>query len=124
MSTFTHGKKIAPQSVTGTTELFNDSIGNTPEGEPIGTYSSILSLAADMNQPELVYKFMSLASHHAIWNSRRGASMGFNSIAAHAEKELEPLLPTLVPQLYRYQFDPHPKTSQEMKNIWKTLIKS
>jgi proteasome component ECM29 len=54
---------------------------------------------------------MSLASHHAIWNSRRGASMGFSTIAAQAENELKPQLPKIVPKLYRYQFDPHPKTA-------------
>ncbi|KAI8892685.1 proteasome stabiliser-domain-containing protein [Globomyces pollinis-pini] len=124
VSTFTDGKKIAPQSVTGTTELFDSAVlGNTPDGSNLGTYQSILSLAADMNQPDLVYKFMSLASHHAIWNSRRGASMGFSSIAAQAEKELEPFLPSIVPKLYRYQFDPHPKTAAGMKNIWNSLVK-
>ena len=118
VSTFTDGKKIAAQSVTNDTQLFSGDIGSTPDGGNLNSYQSILSLAADMNQPDLVYKFMSLASHHAIWNSRRGASMGFGSIAAQAEKELEPYLPKLVPRLYRYQFDPHPKTAQGMKNIW------
>jgi proteasome component ECM29 len=66
---------------------------------------------------------MSLASHHAVWNSRRGAGMGFGSIAAQAEKELEPHLPKLVPRLYRYQFDPHPKTAATMKNIWSSVVK-
>eukprot|EP00842_Homolaphlyctis_polyrhiza_P003154 jgi/Hompol1/383/HPOL_000241-RA len=76
-----------------------------------------------MNQPDLVYKFMSLASHHAIWNSRRGASMGFGSIAAQAERELQPYLPSLVPRLYRYQFDPNSKVAESMKNIFRTLVK-
>lgn len=123
VSTFTDGKKIAAQSVTNDTQLFSGDIGSTPDGGNLNTYQSILSLAADMNQPDLVYKFMSLASHHAVWNSRRGASMGFGSIAAQAEKELERYLPKLVPRLYRYQFDPHPKTAQGMKNIWRSLVK-
>ncbi|KAJ3323524.1 hypothetical protein HDV06_001801 [Boothiomyces sp. JEL0866] len=124
VSTFTTGKKLAPQSVSGTTELLpNTALGGTPDGSNISTYQDILSLAADMNQPDLVYKFMSLASHHAIWNSRRGASLGFGSIAMQAEKDLEPILPALVPRLYRYSFDPHPKTAQGMKNIWTSLVK-
>ncbi|KAJ3256608.1 hypothetical protein HK103_005242 [Boothiomyces macroporosus] len=124
VSTFTAGKKLAPQSVSGTTELLpNAALGGTPDGSNISTYQDILSLAADMNQPDLVYKFMSLASHHAIWNSRRGASLGFSSIAMQAEKDLEPILPSLVPRLYRYSFDPHPKTAQGMKNIWNSLVK-
>jgi proteasome component ECM29 len=125
VSTFTEGRKIASQSVAGNTELFSsNALGNTPDGSNLTTYQSILSLAADMNQPDLVYKFMSLASHHAVWNSRRGASMGFSTIAARAEKELEPYLPSIIPKLYRYQFDPHPKTAMGMKSIWKSLVKN
>ncbi|KAI8928745.1 proteasome stabiliser-domain-containing protein [Entophlyctis helioformis] len=124
VSTFTEGRKLAPQSVTGETQLFDSSaVGTAPDGTNITTYQSILSLAADMNQPDLVYKFMSLASHHAIWNSRRGASMGFGSIAAQAERELTPHLPQLIPRLYRYQFDPNPKVAENMRNIWRTLVK-
>ncbi|KAH9265590.1 hypothetical protein BASA84_001594 [Batrachochytrium salamandrivorans] len=124
VSTFTEGRRLAPQSVTGDTQLFdNQSLGTAPDGSNITTYQSILSLAADMNQPDLVYKFMSLASHHSVWNSRRGASMGFESISAQAERELQKHLPSLVPRLYRYQFDPNQKVSESMKNIWRTLIK-
>ena len=124
VATFTVGKKIAAQSVSRETELFSTNVlGSTPEGNDITTYQSILSLAAEMNQPDLVYKFMNLASHHAIWNSKRGASMGFASIATQAEKELEKYLPSIVPKLFRYQFDPHPKTAMGMKSIWKSLVK-
>ena len=124
VSTFSVGKKIAAQSITRDTQLFsNNALGSTPEGNDITTYQSILSLAADMNQPDLVYKFMNLASHHAIWNSKRGASMGFASIASQAEAELSQYLPSIVPRLYRYQFDPHPKTALGMKSIWKSLVK-
>ena len=34
-------------------------------------HQSILSLASNINQPELVYKFMQLASHNAMWKSRK-----------------------------------------------------
>ena len=98
-------------------------MGTSPDGSNLTTYQSILSLAADMNQPDLVYRFMSLASHHAIWNSRRGASMGFGSIAAQATRELQPHLPKLVPRLFRYQFDPNQKVAESMKSIWFTLVK-
>ncbi|KAJ3274310.1 hypothetical protein HDV01_003154 [Terramyces sp. JEL0728] len=104
VSTFTAGKKLVPQSVSATTELLpNTALGGTPDGSNISTYQDILSLAADMNQ--------------------RGASLGFSSIALQAEKDLEPILPSLVPRLYRYSFDPHPKTAQGMKNIWNSLVK-
>ncbi|KAJ3148226.1 hypothetical protein HDU89_004822 [Geranomyces variabilis] len=126
VSTLTEGKKIAPQSVTGDTQLFRENaLGAAPggDGEKLsGTYASILSLASEMNQPDLVYRFMSLAAHNAIWNSRRGASLGFSTIAAQATRELQPHLPLIVPKLYRFQFDPQPKTAESMKNIWQTLV--
>ncbi|KAJ3409587.1 hypothetical protein HDV05_004331 [Chytridiales sp. JEL 0842] len=124
VSTLTEGRRLAPQSVTPETTLFQEgALGATPDGSSLSTYQSILSLASDMNQPDLVYKFMSLASHNAIWNSRRGASMGFGSIAAHAERELAPYLPELIPRLYRFQFDPFAKVAESMKSIWKSLVK-
>ena len=127
VSTLTEGKKIAPQSVTGDTQLFGESLGSTPSGGEITTYQSILSLASDMNQPDMVYRFMNLASHSAQWNSRRGASLGFGSImnssmAIQAQKELAPFMGTLVPRLYRFQFDPNTKVAEAMKSIWKSLI--
>jgi proteasome component ECM29 len=124
VSTLTEGRKLAPQSVTPETTLFQEgALGSTPDGSSLSTYQSILSLASDMNQPDLVYKFMSLASHNAIWNSRRGASMGFGSIAAMAERELAPYLPQLIPRLYRFQFDPYVKVADSMKSIWRSLVK-
>ncbi|KAJ3123506.1 hypothetical protein HK098_001853 [Nowakowskiella sp. JEL0407] len=123
VSTFTEGKKLAPQSVTAETTLFdNNALGNTPEGTNITTYQSILSLAADLNQPDLVYRFMNLASHHAVWNSRKGASFGLHSIVALSRDEIRPFLPQLIPRLYRFQYDPNPKVAESMKNIWRALI--
>ncbi|TPX39274.1 hypothetical protein SeLEV6574_g07344 [Synchytrium endobioticum] len=124
INTITEGKRLAGQSVTADTTLFEaGSLGAAPDGSNLSTYQSILSLASDMNQPELVYKFMSLASHSALWNSRRGASMGFAMVMSHAEEDLKPYLPTLVPRLYRFQFDPNTKVADAMRNIWKILIK-
>ena len=37
----------------------------------ITTYKELCSLASDLNQPDLVYKFMHLANHHALWNSKK-----------------------------------------------------
>jgi proteasome component ECM29 len=124
VSTLSEGRKVAAQSVVAETQLFAaGALGTSPDGQNITTYQSVLSLAADMNQPDLVYKFMSLASHHQVWNSRIGASMGFSTIAKQAEKELAPHLSQLIPRLYRYQFDPNPKTAESMKSIWKSLVK-
>lgn len=113
------------------------------------TYKELCSLASDLNQPDLVYKFMNLANHHAMWNSRKvccwcviagpalppvrltvlpsdlhvqGAAFGFHMIAAKAGEQLAPFLPQLVPRLYRYQFDPNLSIRQAMTSIWDALV--
>lgn len=123
VGTFTDGQ--APrQTVSADTVLFDQGqLGQTPDGASITTYKELQSLASEMNQPDLIYKFMNLANHNALWNSRRGAAFGFQSLMAHAEKELEPFLPKLIPKLYRYQFDPNPRVNQSMKMIWRALVK-
>lgn len=37
----------------------------------LSTYQELCSLASDLNQPDLIYKFMHLANHNAIWNSKK-----------------------------------------------------
>ena len=120
---FSEGKR-PKETIDRDTQLFDsNTLGQTPDGSAISTYQSILSLASDMNQPELVYKFMQLASHNAMWQSRKGAAFGFSTILIQAEKELEPYLKDLIPRLYRFQYDPNPKVNEAMTSIWKALVK-
>ncbi|KAI9491193.1 proteasome stabiliser-domain-containing protein [Zychaea mexicana] len=124
VGTFTEGRSIQAQSVTDNTVLFEEgALGTTPDGNSITTYKELCSLASELNQPDLIYKFMSLANHNAMWTSRRGAAFGFQNLMSLAEKELEPYLPRLVPKLYRYQFDPNGQVNQTMKTIWRSLVK-
>lgn len=37
----------------------------------LSTYKELCSLASDLNKPDLVYQFMQLANHNAIWNSKK-----------------------------------------------------
>ena len=37
----------------------------------LSTYKELCSIASDLNQPDLIYKFMHLANHNALWNSRK-----------------------------------------------------
>ncbi|KAL3868785.1 hypothetical protein ACJMK2_041546 [Sinanodonta woodiana] len=116
--------KRSKQEVTGDTTLFQEgALGKTPEGQNLSTYKELCSIATDLNQPDLVYKFMNLASHNAMWNSKKGAAFGFSTIAAQAGEQLTPYLPQIVPRLYRYQFDPNPKIQQAMSSIWNALVK-
>ncbi|KAI8987056.1 proteasome stabiliser-domain-containing protein [Pilobolus umbonatus] len=124
VGTFTEGRTIQAQSVSDNTVLFDEgSLGETPDGNSITTYKELCSLASELNQPDLIYKFMNLANNNAMWASRRGAAFGFQNLMALAEKEMEPYLPRLIPKLYRYQFDPNPRVNQTMKSIWRSLVK-
>ncbi|XP_035746663.1 proteasome adapter and scaffold protein ECM29 isoform X1 [Egretta garzetta] len=114
--------KRAKHEVTGETVVFQGGLSKTPDGQGLSTYKELCSLANDLNQPDLVYKFMNLANHHAMWNSRKGAAFGFNVIAAKAGEQLAPFLPQLLPRLYRYQFDPNLGIRQAMTSIWNALV--
>ena len=54
--------------------------------------AELASLATELNQPDLMYKFMSLAAVSAAWNTRKGAAFGFAAIAAKAGEQVRPLL--------------------------------
>ncbi|KAM7419137.1 hypothetical protein PAMA_016317 [Pampus argenteus] len=122
VETLMTGKRVR-HAVSEDTEVFQgEGLGKTPDGHSLSTYKELCSLASDLNQPDLVYKFMNLANHHAMWNSRKGAAFGFHMIAAKAGEQLAPFLPQLVPRLYRYQFDPNLSIRQAMTSIWDALV--
>ena len=73
--------------------------GPTVLGQPCSWADAALStelaaLATELNQPDLMYKFMSLAAVSATWNSRKGAAFGFASIAAKAGEQVGPVVVT------------------------------
>ncbi|XP_039615329.1 proteasome adapter and scaffold protein ECM29 isoform X2 [Polypterus senegalus] len=122
VETLMTGKRVR-HSVSQDTEVFQGGLlGKTPDGEGLSTYKELCALASDLNQPDLVYKFMNLANHHAMWNTRKGAAFGFNMIALKAGEQLAPFLPQIVPRLYRYQFDPNLSIRQAMTSIWDALV--
>ncbi|XP_072318992.1 proteasome adapter and scaffold protein ECM29 [Eucyclogobius newberryi] len=122
VETLMTGKRVK-HTVNEDTEVFQgENMGKTPDGHGLSTYKELCSLASDLNQPDLVYKFMNLANHHAMWNSRKGAAFGFHMIASKAGEQLAPFLPQLVPRLYRYQFDPNLSIRQAMTSIWDALV--
>ncbi|XP_070194752.1 proteasome adapter and scaffold protein ECM29-like isoform X2 [Littorina saxatilis] len=116
--------KRAKQTVSGDTKLFeDDALGKTPDGGGLSTYKELCAIANDLNQPDLIYKFMHLANHQASWNTRKGAAFGFSTIATQAGEQLAPYMGQIVPRLYRYQFDPNPRIQQAMSGIWSALVK-
>lgn len=39
--------------------------------ENLTSYKELCNLATDLNQPDLIYKFMQLANHNILWNSKK-----------------------------------------------------
>uniref|UniRef100_A0A915BK96 Proteasome-associated protein ECM29-like protein n=4 Tax=Parascaris TaxID=6254 RepID=A0A915BK96_PARUN len=108
--------------VTADTPIFEKGeLGEAPTGGSLTTYQELCSLATDLNQPELMYKFLQLANHNAMWNSKKGAAFGFSVVMQQARTEFEPYLAQLVPKLFRYRYDPDFKVQHSMRTIWETL---
>ncbi|PKA49156.1 hypothetical protein AXF42_Ash010841 [Apostasia shenzhenica] len=104
-------------------EIFQEgAIGESLSGGKLSTYKELCSLANEMGQPDLIYKFMDLANYQASLNSKRGAAFGFSKIAKQAGDALQPHLRELIPRLVRYQYDPDKNIQDAMGHIWKSLI--
>jgi proteasome component ECM29 len=84
-----------------------------------------MSLASEVGDPSLVYRFMSLASNSAIWSSRAAfGRFGLGSILSNSG--VDGYLaenPKLYPKLFRYRFDPNPIVQKSMGDIWTALVK-
>lgn len=108
------------------TEIFDENVLRTDDGS-VSTYKDVLTLASDVGDPALVYKFMSLARSNALWSSRRGIAFGLSSILS--KLSLEDMLANnpnmanrLIPKLFRYRFDPNANVARSMNEIWQSLI--
>lgn len=109
------------------TQLFERDYLKTHDGS-ISTYKDVLNLAADVGDPSLVYKFMSLAKSNALWSSRKGMAFGLGSILSKTSLDdlfanNESLSSKLIPRLYRYRFDPNVSVAKSMGEIWNVLVK-
>ncbi|SPN96704.1 related to ECM29 protein [Cephalotrichum gorgonifer] len=101
------------------TELFDAGALPTGDGKSVTSYKDIVSLASEVGDQTLVYKFMSLASNAAMWTTRSAfGRFGLSSILSESEVD-----PKIYPKLYRYRFDPNPNVQRSMEDIWKSLVK-
>ncbi|KAH8890430.1 hypothetical protein GQ53DRAFT_176317 [Thozetella sp. PMI_491] len=101
------------------TELFDAGALPTGEGKSITSYKDIVSLANEVGDQSLVYKFMSLATNAATWSTRSAfGRFGLSNILSESEVD-----PKLYPKLYRYRFDPNQNVQKSMNDIWKALVK-
>ncbi|CCK72368.1 Ecm29p KNAG_0J02890 [Huiozyma naganishii CBS 8797] len=122
----TKAMALSAGTMSEQTQVFEPDVMNTGDGS-ISTYKDIMSLASEVGDPSLVYKFMSLAKSSALWSSRRGIAFGLGAILSKSslEKMLlqdEKTSNKLIPVLYRYKFDPFPSVARSMNDIWNTLI--
>lgn len=117
------GKRKRAIKLVEDSEVFQEgAIGESLSGGKLSTYKELCSMANEMGQPDLIYKFMDLANHHASLNSKRGAAFGFSKIAKQAGDALQPHLSVLIPRLVRYQYDPDKNVQDAMTHIWKALV--
>lgn len=104
--------------------LFPEETKNMDKG--MGTYKELVSVANDIGKPEMIYQMLAVSSHHAIWNAKKAAAFSAVSIASFTQEhgELDRILPTIVPKLFRYQFDPNPIINRSMTDMWNSLVKN
>ncbi|BES99744.1 Proteasome-associated protein ECM29 homolog [Nesidiocoris tenuis] len=117
----TVGRKSAIKVSDETTLFQEGELGESPTGGKLSTYKELCQLASDLKQPDLIYKFMELANHNAVWNSKKGAAYTISSLMSKAGSMLEDHLPKILVKLYRYQFDPVPHIQQSMSGVWSSL---
>jgi proteasome component ECM29 len=122
VQSFTGSKAKMSGTVSEDTQLFEAGALPTENGQSVTTYKDIVSLATEMGDPSLVYRFMNLASNNAIWNSRAAfGRFGLGSVLADSTYLTENK--KFYPKLYRYRFDPNPNVQRSMNEIWRALVK-
>ena len=125
VSSFTGNAGLAGKgNVSEDTELFDPGALPTGEGS-VTTYKDIMSLAAEVQDPSLVYRFMSLASNNAIWSERAAfGKFGLSNILSDAATDgYLTQNRKIYPALFRYRFDPNPNVRNSMNEIWAAIVK-
>ncbi|KAL8779367.1 MAG: hypothetical protein Q9213_006972 [Squamulea squamosa] len=124
VGSFTGSSVNMSGSISAETQLFEPGALPTGDGS-ISTYKDIMSLAAEVGNPSLVYKFMSLAANNAIWSSRAAfGRFGLSNILS--DSSIDGYLaqnPKLYPALFRYRFDPNTNVRGSMNEIWTALVR-
>lgn len=122
VGSFTGSNAKVSGTVNEDTQLFEAGALPTEGGKSVTTYKDIVSLAQEMGDPSLVYRFMNLAANNAIWTSRAAfGRFGLGSVLADSTYLAENK--KFYPKLYRYRFDPNPNVQRSMNEIWKALVK-
>jgi proteasome component ECM29 len=122
VGSFTGSNAKVSGTVNEDTQLFEAGALPTEGGNSVTTYKDIVSLAQEMGDPSLVYRFMNLAANNAIWTSRAAfGRFGLGNVLADSSYLAENK--KFYPKLYRYRFDPNPNVQRSMNEIWGALVK-
>ena len=125
VGSFTSSNAGLAGNVSEDTQLFEPGALPTGGENSVTTYKDIMSLASEVGDSSLVYRFMSLASNNAIWSSRAAfGRFGLSNILS--DSSIDGYLasnPKLYPALYRYRFDPNTNVRTSMNDIWIALVK-
>ena len=124
VNSFTGTSASLAGSVSEDTQLFEPGALPTGDGS-VTTYKDIVSLASEVGDPSLVYRFMSLASNSAIWSSRAAfGRFGLSKILSDSSADgYLAKNPKIYSALFRYRFDPNSNVRAAMNNIWVALVK-
>ena len=106
---------------SGAHKLSADTEVQLKEGEETATMKELMTVANDMGQPDLVYKFMEVGSHHAAWQSKMGSAFTLSSILT-SNAAMKGQVLDLLPKLLLYQYDPNPKIKESMRVMWQALV--
>ena len=93
---------------------------DSEKGE-FSTMKELMGVANDMGQPDLVYKFLDVASHHSIWQSKMGSAFTLHSLLS-TNHALKAKVQSLIPKLYLYQYDQNSKIQDSMRLMWQSLV--
>lgn len=130
VGSLTAGKSRAASTVPGDQggllELGGINTQESASTSRSATYKELCTIAQEMGQPELVYKFMDLAGHTALWNSRRGAALAGSALldSAVAAEQLKPHVKGLLPRLYVYCYDPTESVRVAMGSVLGAVVKA
>lgn len=130
---FNTGRKVTtaalPSAPAAASAGATAGVGPGPAGLALsaggeGSFKELCSMANEAGNPELIYQFLSLSSHHSSWHARGGAAHGLQALlSSRARKALEPHAARLIPKLFRYTYDPSQKVRDAMTDLWRALVR-
>ncbi|SPR01059.1 unnamed protein product (mitochondrion) [Plasmodiophora brassicae] len=89
--------------------------------DPESSVKEMLAIASELGRSELVYRFLDVSCQHPIWASQQFSKFSIGSLH-QTGATLKLSLSSILPKLYRYQFDPLKRVQTTMKALWTILV--